>query len=91
MTERDMSGALFPNDKAGNPQRPDWTGDVTIGGVKWRLAAWTKEGRRGEFLSIRVSEDRPREESRQAPQETRGGGRKAPELNDDIPFGPAKE
>lgn len=85
MTDRDMSGALFPNDKGDNPSRPDWTGDVTIGGVKWRLAAWTKEGRRGEFLSLRVSEDRPREESRQAPaQQPRRSI--AADINDDLPF-----
>lgn len=85
--DRDMSGALFPNDKGDNPNRPDWRGDVTINGVKWRLAGWLKEGRNGKFLSLKASEDRPREEAPRAS----GGGRTAPELNDEIPFGPAKE
>ena len=76
--DRDMSGALFRNDKGDNERRPDYQGDITINGVKWRRAAWLKDGRNGKFLSLKASEDRPREEAPRAP--------KTPDLNDEIPF-----
>lgn len=54
--ERDMSGILFRNDKGDNPKRPDYTGNVMIGGTEYRLAGWIKEGRKGKFMGLKVSE-----------------------------------
>ena len=48
-------GVLFPNDKKGNEKRPDFTGDLNVGGVEYRLSAWKKASKRGNnFLSISV-------------------------------------
>jgi hypothetical protein len=53
----EVNGALFENDKAGNPARPDYRGDLTIGGTKYKLAAWLKSGRRGPFISLAATLD----------------------------------
>lgn len=56
---KDMSGTLFPERKDGKSERaPDWTGTVMVRGETLRIAAWTKEGRRGKFLSLAFSEPR---------------------------------
>ena len=39
---KDGSGALFKNDKGENPARPDYRGDVMVGGVVYELSAWIK-------------------------------------------------
>lgn len=48
-------GVLFPNDKKGNEKRPDFTGDLNVDGVEYRLSAWKKASKQGNnFLSISV-------------------------------------
>jgi uncharacterized protein (DUF736 family) len=48
-------GVLFPNDKKGNEKRPDFTGDLNVGGVEYKLSAWKKASKAGNnFLSISV-------------------------------------
>jgi hypothetical protein len=82
---KDNTGALFTNDKGDNPSRPDYRGDVTIGGVKYALAAWSKEGRNGPYLSLSVSEwkEKPKAEGQ-------GGRPPAGDLDDRIPFAPER-
>ena len=57
MDKRDMSGVLFKNNRKEQPKHPDYQGDVTINGETYRLAAWIKEGAKGKFMSLAVSED----------------------------------
>jgi len=54
---KDMSGALFVNDKKETDLQPNMTGDVVINGVKYRLAAWRNEGKEGKkaWLSLKAS------------------------------------
>ena len=48
-------GVLFPNDKKGNEKRPDFTGDLNVDGVEYRLSAWKKASKQGNnFLSISI-------------------------------------
>lgn len=57
--EKDMSGVLFENDRKDKDTHPDMTGSVTLGGKKYRLAAWRRQAQNDptkEFLSIKVSE-----------------------------------
>ena len=39
---KDGSGSLFKNDKQGNDARPDYRGDVMVGGVLYEIAGWLK-------------------------------------------------
>ena len=36
------NGALFKNDKGDNPARPDFRGDIMLGGVLYEIAGWAK-------------------------------------------------
>ena len=48
-------GVLLANDKKGNEKRPDFTGDLNVGGVEYKLSAWKKASKAGNnFLSISV-------------------------------------
>lgn len=41
--KRDNTGVLFPEKEKRKPASPDYTGNATIGGVDYRMAAWVKE------------------------------------------------
>lgn len=87
--QREWDGILFRNDKKGNERAPDWTGNVVIRGEKFRLAAWTKTGRGGEFLSLKPSEEEAREPRREMSTGAPERGRAPPpkeDIDDDIPF-----
>lgn len=61
---RELSGSLFPNKrKQEGDNKPHFEGDCMIGGVKYRVAAWTKPFRDGEFHSLKFSlpNEHPRE------------------------------
>tara|TARA_R110000822_G_scaffold81496_1_gene193517 strand:- start:456 stop:710 length:255 start_codon:yes stop_codon:yes gene_type:complete len=76
------TGILFKNDKEGNEKRPDYTGKFTDADNKeWRLAAWVKQGQKGKFLSLRVSEDQSADQKR---DDTPAGGGSV-DL-DEVPF-----
>ena len=39
---KEGSGALFKNDKGDNAARPDYRGDVMLGGVLYEISGWIK-------------------------------------------------
>ena len=45
--QKDMSGALFRNDKRGNDSHPNAKGTAMIGGVEYWISCWTKESKDG--------------------------------------------
>lgn len=49
---RDNSGSLFRNEKKSHDAQPNATGEAKIGGVMYRISAWTKEGKKGKFQSL---------------------------------------
>jgi len=56
--DNELRGVLFENDKGDNPKRPDFTGEVTVGGKKYRMASWRETSKAGkQFLSISLSVD----------------------------------
>lgn len=61
--QRENSGALFRNDKGDNPKRPDYKGDINVGGVFYDVVGWTKDGSKGKFLSLSI---KPKEDRKPA-------------------------
>ena len=58
------TGTLFKNSKKTNPKHPDMTGTyLTEDGRTRRMAAWTKEGKNGKFLSIVFSDEQSKPEN----------------------------
>lgn len=52
---KDMTGALFLNDKGDNPKRPDYKGRVVIEGKEWQLSVWKRTSKAGlDYLSVAV-------------------------------------
>lgn len=39
---KEGSGALFRNDKGDNAARPDYRGDIMLGGVLYEVSGWIK-------------------------------------------------
>lgn len=89
--EKNMSGALFKNDKeGGNPNWPDYRGSLTVSNQQYELAAWIKTSKAGKkYMSLSVN---PKLQSDRASPPT--GGRNDPRpakqegeaFSDDIPF-----
>ena len=57
--QREGQGALFKNNEKSDPKHPDYRGDMTVGGAKFWLAAWIKEGKNGKYMSVQA---KPKEE-----------------------------
>ena len=69
------SGVFFrERDKQGNEKRPDYTGKLNVEGKEYRLAGWIRQGAKGDFLSLKVSEPQPPK------------SRSSQDFDDDIPF-----
>jgi uncharacterized protein (DUF736 family) len=50
------SGVLWKNDRKGsNEKAPDYKGKLTVNGAEFELAAWIRDGKKGKFLSVKVS------------------------------------
>ena len=66
---KDGQGSLFPNDRKTSDSHPDYKGSVMLNGQEFDLAAWTKKGARGEFLSLSIKPKTQREGYQQAKKE----------------------
>lgn len=49
------SGVLFTNNNKTEDKHPNYKGKININGVDYDLAGWVKEGKNGQFLSLKVS------------------------------------
>jgi uncharacterized protein (DUF736 family) len=79
------SGALFKNDKGDNPKRPDYKGQLNVGGVEYWLSAWLRTSKDGKkYMGLRV--ELKGEKLPTAPTQVPIATEPAPEFNDDIPF-----
>lgn len=79
--QKDMSGILFRAEKK-QERSPDYSGNITINGHRYRLAAWIKEGKKGKFMSLAVSD--PSGYQQRIQQED--NNIRQQELDDKIPF-----
>lgn len=82
---KELTGSLFKNDKGGNESRPDYRGDVCIGGDVYKVAGWIKEGSKGKYMSLSFQpKDEQQQVSTPAP---RAKAAPAPAFDDsDVPF-----
>lgn len=79
------NGALFRNENKKSDNAPDYTGTIAgLNGEPLRIAAWLKDGKKGKFFSLKLSEDReqtkPVMDHREPAQSFKG------DLDDEIPF-----
>lgn len=70
-TPKEGSGSLFKNDKGDNAARPDYRGDLMVGGVLYEVAGWVKplpsdSEKRFMSLSAKVKESRTAKPSHDA-------------------------
>jgi hypothetical protein len=79
--QRDNSGTLFKRENRPTDKHPNYAGSALIGGEKYNVALWRKEGKKGPFLSLSFE--------RVDGQQLDASGRRLPlreELNDTIPL-----
>lgn len=73
---RENSGSLFKNKNKKKDTHPNATGDAMIGGVVYRISAWTKKDKNGDpwqSLSFEQKDDSkldPKQEKRAVKQDT---------------------
>lgn len=57
------SGSLFQNQNKKTDKHPDMTGTLLgLDGVEYSISAWTREGKRGKYLSLSIRESKPQQE-----------------------------
>ena len=65
-THKQNQGSLFKNDRKEKETQPDLTGTIMVGDREMRISAWKKQGKGGEFLSIALSEMKPKPQNESA-------------------------
>jgi hypothetical protein len=85
--QKDMSGALFKNDKREKDSHPHAKGSALIDGVEYWVSAWTKEGSKGKFQSLSFQrKEQKQQPTKQQQHYGQASGGNARELDDEIPF-----
>jgi len=97
MTDIKTTGALFINDKQGNPSRPDYQGDFKLtpeflaaitdalgdgNEVKIRLSGWKKQGQKGPYLSLSIQPPFRSDGQSRPTERIQGGVRRDPPRDD---------
>ena len=70
------NGSLFKNTNKTNDNQPDYSGSIKLqDGTDQQIAAWVKEGAKGKFFSIKLSDPYVKQEAATVS-----------ETSDDLPF-----
>ena len=77
----DNRGILFRNARKEKDSDRDYSGSMTVAGVEYWLSAWSKQGRKGKFMSLAL---KPKESA--SINKTSPKANTAAEFNDEIPF-----
>lgn len=94
---KEGSGALFKNDKGDNPARPDYRGDLMVGGILYEVSGWIKplpSNPENRFMSLAAKPKQGQEKLRQKPSHDAVQARQLPpkaksgfdDFESDIPF-----
>jgi hypothetical protein len=83
-TPKEGSGSLFKNERKETQNHPDFTGSIMVNNREHYLSAWTKEGKKGKFLSVSIGKEK-------TPQGFKAAGsdelpRHDPFIDDSVPF-----
>lgn len=49
---KELSGSLFKNEKKEKDSHPSMKGSAKINGVEYWVSGWTKEGKKGKWISL---------------------------------------
>ena len=77
---------LFPNDKQGNPKRPDYRGKIQLNGESFKVSVWertSKDGKGTRYLSGPIERD---QFNSQPPAPVAPTPAPAADSGDSIPF-----
>jgi uncharacterized protein (DUF736 family) len=70
------NGSLFKNTNKTSENQPDYSGSIKLqDGTNQQIAAWVKEGAKGKFFSIKLSDPYVKPETAQVA-----------DASDDLPF-----
>lgn len=92
---KDGSGALFKNDKGTNPVRPDYRGDLMVGGVLYEVSGWIKpktSNPEERFMSLSAKPKQAQQKPANRPSHDAAKARQLPKQGsgfedfDDSPF-----
>ncbi len=75
------TGSLFKNDKRETDSHPNAKGSALIDGVEYWVSAWTNDGGKGKYQSLKFSRKDENKTARKDYAEPQ-----ADEPNDDLPF-----
>lgn len=64
--DNNMKGTLWRNNKRKNDDSPEFTGNITINGVKYWQSAWVEQSKDGrKYFSQKFTPAEPTEQNRQ--------------------------
>lgn len=85
-TPKEGNGSLFRNDKQGNEKRPDYRGDIMLGGVLYEISGWLKpmpSDASKKYLSL-AGKEKQAQQQKPAQKGSKGSG--FDDMSDDVPW-----
>ena len=81
MSDYKNRGIFFKNDyKKDNDKLPDYKGKIDVEGKEYELAGWVRDGAKGKFISLSISEPYKKEEPAKEPAKVDD------DVEDGLPF-----
>ena len=65
--DNNLTGVLFKNDRKEKETHPDYKGSCEVEGVEYWVAGWIKEGKKGKFMSLKLTDKREDKPAKKPP------------------------